>query len=272
MEISFSTMFFHDHPLDLIFDAVRRSGADTLEFWLETPDWWVPGLPEDRLQQVLRDHPLPAPLSVHTPVLDLNPCSINPDVARVSIEWIQYSIGLAKSINAAVCTIHPGRRTSKRPPTETEYIRLDNMLDEIAPLAESSPVAIAIENMEPQVNAILTTPREISRILEDREWLSFTLDACHVTSLGETALDEFLSVADGRIANVHLSGASGGIMHLPVKGNDWAERSLYALEDAGYNRLVTLEINDLSVVRQLTAEEKISMISEDVRYVREHLT
>ncbi len=271
MEISFSTMFFHDHPLDLIFDAVRRSGADTLEFWPETPDWWLSGLPEDRLNRVVRQYPLPSRLSVHAPVLDLNPCSINPDVVEVSIRWIQHSIRLAESLGAAVCTIHPGRRTSKRPPTELDYHRLDHMLDAIADLATSSPVSVAIENMEPQVNALLTTPEEISDLLEDRKWLSVTLDACHVSSRGSDVLDEFLSVAEGRIANVHLSGASGSVMHLPVKGNPWAERSLKSLADAGYDGLVTLEINDLSVGDPLSADEKIRMIAEDVRVVRDHL-
>ncbi len=272
MEISFSTMFFHDHPLDLIFDAVARSGADTLEFWPETPDWWLDGLPEGRLARVMREFPLPSPLSVHAPVLDLNPCSINPDVVKASILWIQYSIKLADSLGAEVCTIHPGKRTSKRPPSETDYRRLDHMLDEISPYAESSHVSVSIENMEPQVNALLTTPTEISRILEEREWLSFTLDTCHVASRGEDVLGEFLSVAEGRIANVHLSGASGSVMHLPVKSNPWADRSLGLLAGAGYDGLVTLEINDLSVGDPLSAEEKIRMISEDVRVVRNHLT
>lgn len=272
MEISFSTMFFHDHPLDLIFDAVRISGADTLEFWPETPDWWLSGRSEDYLAQVIREHPLPAPLSVHAPVLDLNPCSINPDVVQASISWIQFSIKLAETLRAKVCTIHPGRRTSKRPPEELDYRRLDHMLDEIAPYAESSRVCVSIENMEPQVNALLTTPAEISRVLNERDWLSFTLDSCHVAPRGEEVLHEFLSVAEGRIANVHLSGASGHVMHCPVKGNPWAEKALDILGNAGYDGLITLEINDLSVGDPLTAEEKIGMIADDVRVVRDHLS
>lgn len=272
MEISFSTMFFHDHPLDLIFDAVRMSGADTLEFWPETPDWWLNALPMNRLEQVIRGHPLDVPLSIHAPVLDLNPCSINPDVVKVSIAWIAYSIQLAEIFGAAVCTIHPGRRTSKRPPSATDYRRLDHMLDSITPLAEGVQVQVSIENMEPQVNALLSTPEEISRILNEREWLSFTLDSCHVVSQGEEVLKEFLSVGDGRLANVHFSGASGGVMHLPAKGNPWAKTALDSLADTGYRGLVTLEVNDLSVDRPLSAEEKVRIISEDVSFVRERLS
>ncbi|MFH0966185.1 MAG: sugar phosphate isomerase/epimerase family protein [Methanobacteriota archaeon] len=268
MEISFSTMFFHDHPLHLIFDAVRNTGADTLEFWPETPDWWLDGLPIGRLVQEVSSHSFSFPLSVHAPVLDLNPCSINPDIVQVSLDWIEYSIRLAEDLGATVCTIHPGRRTSKRPPTDTDYRRLDHMLDVIEPLAEGSSVQISIENMEPQVNALLSTPDEIFHVLKKRDWLSFTLDACHTSSQGVSVLSEFIEGADDRIANVHLSGAAGKVLHLPAKGNAWADTALEALVDAGYNGLITLEINDLSVDQPLTYAEKIEILANDVEYVR----
>ncbi len=272
MEISFSTMFFHDHPLDSIFDAVQMSSADTLEFWPETPDWWLNGLSIERLEKLVKIHHLSAPLSVHAPVLDLNPCSINPDVAQISIDWIAYSIGLAETLGAGVCTIHPGRRTSKRPPSEADFRRLDHMLDSIAPAAEESNVCISIENMEPQVNALLSSPSEVALLLRDRDWLSFTLDACHVSVQGEDTLGQFIYKTNGRIANVHLSGASGHAMHLPAFENPWAECSLQILNDFGYDGLVTLEINDLSVDKPMSFEEKIAVLSRDVAFVRDLLS
>jgi len=272
MEISFSTMFLHDHPLDLIFNAVRHTGADTLEFWPETPDWWLDGLPMGRLVQEVSSHPFSSSISVHAPVLDLNPCSINPDIVQVSLDWVEYSIRLAEDLGASVCTIHPGRRTSKRPPSGTDYRRLDHMFDFIAPVAEKSSVKVSIENMEPQVNALLSTPDEISRVLKEREWLSFTLDACHASYQGVSVLREFIDIADDRIANVHLSGATEKVLHLPVNGNAWAETALDALVDSGYDGLITLEINDLSVDRPLTYEEKIGVLASDVEYIRSFIT
>lgn len=262
-------MFFHDHPLDLIFEAVQHTGADTLEFWPETPDWWLDGLPLGRLVQAVSSHPFQTPLSVHTPVLDLNPCSINPDVVQVSLEWACYSIKLAEDLGAAVCTLHPGRRTSKRPPTKADYHRLGNLLDFIEPSAENSAVRVSIENMEPKVNALLSTPREISHLLKEREWISFTLDACHVSFQGLSILHDFIAIADGRIANVHLSGATGDVLHQPISDNAWGEAALEALVDAGYNGLITLEINDLSVDKTLTYEEKICILARDVNYIRD---
>ena len=268
MEISFSTMFFHDHSLDRIFSAAQVSGADTVEFWPETPDWWLDGLPMARLNKTVASYQFRVPVSVHAPVLDLNPCSINPDIAEVSISWILYSLFLAEELGAGVCTIHPGRRTSKRPPSGTDYRRLDHMLNSIAPLAEKSSVKVSIENMEPQVNALISTPKEVFRILDEREWLFFTLDACHVSTQGIAVLEEFIESAGDRIANVHLSGAAGGVMHQPVRGDEWAARSLATLVNAGYDGLVTLEINDLSMDKSLTYEEKLSILTSDVASVR----
>jgi sugar phosphate isomerase/epimerase len=262
-------MFFHDHTLDRIFSAVALSGADTLEFWPETPDWWLDGLPVERLKQALEKHPFPSPLSVHAPVLDLNPCSVNPDVAEISISWILYTLSLAEELGAAVCTIHPGRRTSKRPPSGTDYRRLDHMLDSIAPVARRSRVKVAIENMEPRVNALLSTPGEISRLLDERDWLYFTLDTCHVSAHDLPVLQDFIDSAGDRIGNVHLSGAAGGVMHQPASGDEWAMNSLELLLRSGYDGPVTLEINDLAVDRPLTFEEKISILAADVATVRE---
>lgn len=272
MEISFSTMFFHDHSLDRIFSAVAASGADSIEFWPETPDWWLDGLPISRLRQMLDTYPLSSPLSLHAPVLDLNPCSVNPDVAEVSISWIQYTISLAQELGAVVCTIHPGRRTSKRPPSEMDYRRLDHMLEMIAPLTQRSNVRIAIENMEPRINGLLCTPSEVVRVLDEYDWLSFTLDACHVAGQGIRVLEEYIEGAGDRLINVHLSGAGGGMMHQPVKGDPWAAASLEVLSGIGYGGLVTLEINDLAVDKPLTYEEKISTLASDVSMVREYLS
>ena len=272
MEISFSTMFFHDHSLDRIFSAVAASGADTVEFWPETPDWWLDGLPKERLVQALDTYPFSSPLSLHAPVLDLNPCSVNPDVAEVSISWILYTISLAQELGAVVCTIHPGRRTSHRPPSEMDYRRLDHMLEMIAPLARSSGVRIAIENMEPRINSLLSTPAEIVRVLDEYDWLFFTLDACHVSGQGRCVLEEYIEGAGDRLTNVHLSGAAGGIMHQPVQGDPWALASLEILSGIGYEGLVTLEINDLAVDKTLTYDEKISILASDVAKVRECLS
>ena len=114
VRIAVSTMFFHEYPMDEGFDAVERAGLDSIEFWVETPHFWLNGHPVGELEACLRDHPGFAPVNVHSPILDLNPCSINPRVAQATLAYAAEAIELAERIGAGVVTMHPGRRTAKR--------------------------------------------------------------------------------------------------------------------------------------------------------------
>jgi len=86
VHFSVSSMFFHEYPIDEIFDFVAETGLDAIEFWPETPDFWVRGQPMQELHSCLRNHPELSCNTVHTPILDLNPCSINPGVAVLSLD------------------------------------------------------------------------------------------------------------------------------------------------------------------------------------------
>lgn len=272
MDLSFSSMFFHDASLDQIFRAPGSTGADSLEFWLETPDFWLHGLPIGNLKECMGRYPARSPVSVHAPVLDLNPCSINPDVREVSIRWIGRSVRLAGDIGAGVCTIHPGRRTAKRPPTITDYTRLAHMLDCIEPVAGSVPVKVAIENMEPAVNALLTTPAEVMSVLEERTWLWFTLDIAHASVSGIETIAEFLDTAGKRIANIHLSGCLDRVMHHPVTRDPHIGEYLSLIQDSGFSGPLTLEINDLVLPGPMDYEEKIEFMSQEITQVRSYFT
>ncbi|NLV26980.1 MAG: sugar phosphate isomerase/epimerase [Methanomicrobiales archaeon] len=270
MDISFSTMFFHDSDLEEIFHAGNECGADTLEFWLETPDFWLNDLPLKKLQKAIEYYHPTCPLSVHAPVLDLNPCSINPDVRKVSVMWIERSIRLAEEIGASVCTIHPGRRTAKRSPTITDYKRLGNMLDVIEPLAESVQVKVAIENMEPAVNALLTLPEEMMTLLEGRPWLWFTFDVAHAMRHGVAISGAFLQIKE-RIANIHISGSAAERMHGLISQDRVTTTFLKDIQKSGYNNQLTLELNDLVLSKPLDYQEKVRVMKEEINWVRMNL-
>lgn len=268
MDISFSSMFFHDATLEEIFRAPGTSGADSLEFWLETPDFWLKGLCLDDLKSQVAASPTRSPLSVHAPVLDLNPCSINPDVRAVSIRWIERSIELAEQIGASICTIHPGRRTARRPPSITDYQRLGHMLDCIERIADEVRVKIAIENMEPAVNALLTTPDEVTKVLDERSWLYFTFDYAHAIRSGVPVVSSFLEGGGERIVNIHLSGGGNGRMHGPVSEDEKAIPFLTELRKKKYDGQITLEINDLVLPGELSYQEKISFMKDEITWVK----
>ncbi len=264
-------MFFHDRTLEEISKAVTVCHADSLEFWLETPDFWFTNPDITRLKRVIHESHLKTPLSIHTPVLDLNPCSINPDICEISIKWIEKTIILAKLAGAQTVTIHPGKRTVKRPASPDDYIRLDNMLRRIELISTNNPdIHVAIENMEPLVNSVIFTPEKLKEIIDKWPFLWCTIDTCHVRDQGFSILQEYFRVLHGRIANVHLSGGDNG-MHGRVKGDKWAALSLDVIRKSGYNGVVTLEINDLKFENELNFSEKLQILSEEIEFVRDHL-
>ena len=117
VSFSVSSMFFHEYTVNEIFSFVSQSGLNGIEFWLETPHFWLRDLPADEVIACRHAHPEISTFTVHSPILDLNPCSINPDVARVSVEHAVRSIAIAEQMGAHILTVHPGRRTAKRPPS-----------------------------------------------------------------------------------------------------------------------------------------------------------
>ena len=70
VHFSVSSMFFHEYPIGEIFDFIGETGLDAVEFWPETPDFWLSGQPIQELHSCLLNHPELSHNTVHTPILD----------------------------------------------------------------------------------------------------------------------------------------------------------------------------------------------------------
>lgn len=271
VRLAVSSMFFHEYALDEIFDFVGEAGLDTMEFWIETPWFWLRGQPVQLLQDCLSGRPAMAPLTVHAPILDLNPCSINPKVAKVSVEYTLAAVALADRIGAGLVTVHPGRRTAKRVPSATDFAKFDHYLALLSDAARRSRVHVAIENMEKKVNSLLCTPEAVRELLDCEPWLSFTLDTSHAmgVSLGEVAA--YIHLCGDRMKNVHLGRSNGGTMHLSVDNDPGIATILRWLSEAGYTGVITFEIEDRTFDHDLSSEEKILFLAQQAAFVRECL-
>ena len=86
-----------------IFQKRALTGS---RYWLETPHFWLRDLPSEEVIACRRAHPEISTFSVHTPVLDLNPCSINPDVAEISVAYAVRSLEMAQALGAGILTVH----------------------------------------------------------------------------------------------------------------------------------------------------------------------
>ncbi|HTY52315.1 MAG TPA: sugar phosphate isomerase/epimerase family protein [Methanomicrobiales archaeon] len=267
VRIAVSSMFFHEYRLDEGFDAVGEAGLDSIEFWVETPHFWLYGHPVGELEACLRDHPGFAPVQVHAPILDLNPCSVNPRVAQASLAYAAEAIELSERIGAEVVTVHPGRRTAKRPPSAPDYVRFEHYLDLLRAGVRGRRVKISIENMERAVNSLLSRPGEVRELLDREPWLSFTLDVSHAMAHSLEEVPAFIDLCGDRLANVHLSRSEDGRTHLPLDGSPRARAVLRALDDAGYEGPLTLEIEDRNYSEDLSLEEKVGILSREAAFI-----
>ena len=262
-------MFFHEYPGDEIFGFIEESGLDGVEFWPETPDFWLRGLPLPELQGWLGDHPSLTSITVHTPILDLNPCSINPGVAALSVRHALESLELARQIGASVFTVHPGRRTAKRVPTAADYARFNVMIDRLREAARSSPVHVAIENMERKINSLLCSPEALRELLDRESWLYCTLDVSHAMG---TSLDEvvrYIDLCADRLVNVHVARAHDGLMHLPLGRHADGATVLRVLGEYGYEGNLTLEIEDRNFDHDYSSEEKCLLLMKELEFMKE---
>ena len=78
VSFSVASMFFHEYTTPEIFSFVSRSGLDGIEFWLETPHFWLRDMPVDEVVACRKrapgtddlhracPHPRPQPL-LHQP-------------------------------------------------------------------------------------------------------------------------------------------------------------------------------------------------------------
>lgn len=268
---SISSMFFHEYPLDEIFDLVGESGLDSMEFWVETPHFWLRSLPTRELVSCIENHPDLHVPSFHGPVLDLNPCSINPDVAAISVEQTINAIGLAERVGSDVITVHPGKRTAKRPPSDHDFQRFEYYLDRLQDASKGRSVQIAIENMEKKVNSMLCTPESVHELLDREEWLGFTFDVSHAMGTSTEEVYRYIDLCCDRLSNVHMSRADGRRMHLPVAGEGVMADILCYICDQGYDGSITLELDDQNFAHGLSSEEKILIISGELEFMRDSL-
>lgn len=259
-----STMFFHEYPCDYIFDYIAEAGLDSIEFWVETPHFWLRGRPENELARCIADHPELSPITVHAPSLDLNPCSFNPEVAEISVGYAVDAIRMADRMGAGVVTVHPGTRTAKRYPSAYDYQRFEGYIARLREAAGEVQVKVAIENLEPRVNALLYTAEDAAEVLEREPWLWFTLDMGHAMMTSCDEVVRFIDLCIDRMVNIHVSALGNGRPHHPIHNDPSATWILTELADRSYGGYLTLEIEDMVFPETLSSEEKIVLLMREL--------
>lgn len=263
-------MFFHEYEPQEIFAAVDTAGADSIEFWMETPAFWMRGADAGELADLLGRYPHFRKIAMHAPVFELNPCSFNPKIADLTTEYTLACMEILEQLGGGILTVHPGKRTAKRPISPIDKERFAHYIERVGNASAGSSVTVALENMPPAVNAHMVTADEIRRVLDEYGWLSFTWDYAHAC-LTEDPFS-FPRECGERIVNIHTSKGGQKTMHSPLAGTPQAGQLKSVLSAMRYHGMMTFELEDLSFLPHsaslcpcpLTYEEKIAVLTREV--------
>jgi sugar phosphate isomerase/epimerase len=257
MKLLFSSMFFYEYSTDVIAKAAEMAGYDGVEFWLETPHFWV-----DRDLGKLECF-ADMYLALHAPVLDLNPVSVNQSVCELTLRENLFAISLAGRLGANPVTIHAGKRSAAREPVWADYLSLHDFLRVIGKFAKIKKVIPSLENSEKGVNNLCKTPEEVNEFVRAYD-LGFTLDIKHALVNGDPV--RYLNVLFDRICNIHVSYFDERNRHVQPSKSEKVANILREIADLGYDEIITVELDDLGIGK-LDFRKKVEIIRKEANFV-----
>jgi len=264
--VSISTMFLWDQTPKEMAKTLTKSGLKGVEFWVETPWYWEGGRRLDRLEVIKREF-CNFDTSIHAPVMDLNSSSYNERVCKATIDESLIAIDLAETLGAKIVTIHPGKRTAKRPVRSVEREKFKNYLESCIDRAQSKGISLSLENLEPAPWNMCTTPEEMASILDEYP-IGLTLDISHAVPPESLALS-FVDMLSDFLLNVHVSTTCDNVRHLPPSDGS-IDSILIALLDANYSGPLTLELDDKKYPKTLSKKDKVEVLRKEKEYLESH--
>lgn len=268
MQISCSSLFLWEYPVYDIMDILRKAGIDSVEFWVETPFFWVDRNDETATAELVESISImPKGCTMHAPVMDLNPSSYNDLVYEATTKETLWSLELARIIGARIVTIHPGKRTAHRKPTNEDWEKFIKYLDISTNKARSLGINLSLENSMPGVQSMCSNPGEMKEVLDQFPGLFFTFDVVHAFINSPAIALSFIDELLNKIINVHIGAQHNGKPHYPVHHEKKMDIVLQHLRDSGYKGDLTIEIDDKVYPQSLSRDEKIKELTSERKYL-----
>ncbi len=268
MKISCASLFLWEYSIYDIMKILIEAGIESVEFWAETPDFWIKRHDETSLV-VLEEAVamMPGGCTLHAPILDLNPASYNEHVHEATIKETLWSLELANRIGARAVTIHPGRRTVHRTPTNEDWEKFMRYLKVCKKKADSLNLNLALENSMSGISNMCSKPDEMKAVLCKFPGLFFTFDVVHAFIVSSENAMSFIKKLGDKIINVHVGAPHDGKLHYPSHRKKKMDKVLRALRDSGYDGDLTIEIDDKVYSKPMSREEKVRELREERKYL-----
>ncbi len=270
MKISCASLFLWEYNVHEIMEILLEAGIKNVEFWAETPLFWMTRNNETSVAALIEAvSMMPEGCTLHAPILDLNPASYNDYVHEATIKETLWSLDLADRLGARVVTIHPGKRTVHRSPTDEDREKFLKYLSVCKKRADSLNIPLSLENSMPGVQNMCSNVVEMKEVLGKFPGLFFTFDVVHAFIQSPEIARSFIDELGDIIINVHVGALHDGKPHYPSHRNKNMEKLLFALRDRGYKGDLTIEIDDKMYANPLSREEKVKELSNEREYLEE---
>ena len=204
---------------------------------------------------------------MHAPVMDLNPSSYNDLVHEATIKETLWSIELARTIGARVVTIHPGKRTAHRRPTDEDRDKFMKYLEISTKKAKNLGVNLSLENSMPGVQSMCSGPDEMKEVLDRFPGLFFTFDVVHAYINSPGIALSFIDELINKMINVHIGAQHNGKPQYPAHHEKKMDIVLHRLHDSGYKGDLTIEIDDKTYPQSLSKEDKVRELTGERKYL-----
>ncbi len=194
-------------------EAAARLGFDGVELWTAPlGSWFSARAVRRRLDAV------PVLRYLHVPFHDLNPCSVNLRIRRVSRDEIRRSLRTASALGIRQVVMHPGRVSNTKGDTDGVWPVLVESLVDLCAYADRCGVRVAIEAMERRPKELLVRPEDVGRLFSEAPGLKagVCLDLAHAWTVDPTCADRFIATLGERIIHAHFSHVSEERIHLPL--------------------------------------------------------
>jgi len=267
MRISCASLFLWEYDVCDIMQILLDAGIKSVEFWAETPLFWMNR--KDGTSLVILEEAIsmmPEGCTLHAPILDLNPASYNDYVYEATIKETLWSFELAERIGARVVTIHAGKRTVHRTPTNEDREKFQRYLDICCKEADNMGLALSLENSMPGVSSMCSNPDEMKQVLDEFP-LHFTFDLVHAFIQSPEIAMNFINELSDRIINVHVGAPHDGKPHYASHRKKNMESVLRALKDTGYDGDMTIEIDDKMYSKPMSRDDKVAELREERKYL-----
>ncbi len=210
MRIGVSSRLFGGYSLSEGVRLAQEQGYAGVELWYEDL------LPvDDSVRSELAN--VAVEYYVHAASRDVNFLSVNPRIARVSLEELLRSLELAAELSANAVVVHPGHMSSSKDAPAIYWERLVCALKSLVARATELNVRLVVENMEVRSKEIVVYPADVVALLRsfDEQELSICLDLAHANTTG--SVEGFLEPKLwNRVSHIHLSNSADGRTHLPL--------------------------------------------------------